>query len=91
MPPTSISRVDQARATLLQSESTLGQVKAQLNLATLTRDRSRVLVSGGVLSRQEGDTQEANYQVAAANVQVAESTIKANRCQPRPPDKAATV
>jgi multidrug efflux pump subunit AcrA (membrane-fusion protein) len=72
-------QVDQARATLLQSESTLGQVKAQLNLATLTRDRSRVLVSGGVLSRQEGDTQEANYQVAAANVQAAESTIKANR------------
>ncbi|HXB19977.1 MAG TPA: efflux RND transporter periplasmic adaptor subunit [Candidatus Solibacter sp.] len=72
-------QVDQARATLLQSESSLGQAKAQLTLATLTRDRSRVLVAGGVVSRQEGDTQEANYQVAAANVQAGESTIKANR------------
>ncbi len=72
-------QVDQARATLLQSESALGQVKAQLNLATLTRDRFRVLVAKGVLSRQDGDTQEANYQVAAANLQAAESAIKANR------------
>jgi multidrug efflux pump subunit AcrA (membrane-fusion protein) len=72
-------QVDQARATLLQSESALGQVKAQLNLAILTRDRFRVLVAKGVLSRQDGDTQEANYEVAAANVKAAESTIKANR------------
>src|SRR5205807_4001943 len=72
-------QVDQARATLLQSESMLGQVKAQLNLATLIRDRTRTLAATGVVSRQEGDTQEANYQVAAANVQAAESTIKANR------------
>jgi multidrug efflux pump subunit AcrA (membrane-fusion protein) len=72
-------QVDQARATLLQSESALGQVKAQLKLATLTRDRFRVLVDQGVVARQEGDTQEANYDVAAANVQASESTIKANR------------
>src|SRR5205807_1984194 len=71
--------VDQARATLLQSESALGQMKAQLHLATLNRDRYRVLAAQGVVSRQEGDTQEANYEVAAANLQAAESTIKANR------------
>lgn len=72
-------QVDQARATLLQSESALGQVKAQLHLATLNRDRYRVLTAQGVVSRQEGDTQEATYEVAAANLQAAESTIKANR------------
>jgi multidrug efflux pump subunit AcrA (membrane-fusion protein) len=72
-------QVDQARATLLQSESALGQAKAQLHLATLNRDRYRVLAAQGVVSRQEGDTQEANYEVAAANLQAAESTIKANR------------
>jgi multidrug efflux pump subunit AcrA (membrane-fusion protein) len=72
-------QVDQARATLLQSESILGQVKAQLKLATITRDRFRTLVDQGVVARQEGDTQEANYEVAAANLQAAESTIKANR------------
>src|SRR5437016_8156117 len=72
-------QVDQAKATLLQSESALGQVKAQLKLATLNRDRFRVLVDQGVVARQEGDTQEANYEVAAANLQAEESTIKANR------------
>ncbi|HEV2991611.1 MAG TPA: efflux RND transporter periplasmic adaptor subunit [Candidatus Angelobacter sp.] len=72
-------QVGQARATLSQSESALGQVKAQLNLAMLTRDRFRVLVTKGVLSRQDGDTQEANYEVAAANLQAAENTIKASR------------
>ena len=72
-------QVDQARATLLQSESALGHMKAQLHLATLNRDRYRVLAAQGVVSRQEGDTQEANYEVAAANLQAAESTIKANR------------
>src|SRR5205085_5912839 len=72
-------QVDQAKATLLQSESALGQVKAQLKLATLNRGRFRVLVDQGVVARQEGDTQEANYEVAAANLQAAESTIKANR------------
>jgi multidrug efflux pump subunit AcrA (membrane-fusion protein) len=71
-------QVDQARATLSQSQAALGQVKAQLNLATLTRDRFRVLVSKGVVARQDGDTQEANYQVAVANVESAENNIKAN-------------
>jgi multidrug efflux pump subunit AcrA (membrane-fusion protein) len=71
-------QVDQARATLSQSQAALGQVKAQLNLALLTRDRFRVLVAKGVLARQDGDTQEANYQVAAANVESAENVIRAN-------------
>lgn len=72
-------QVDQARATLLQSESALGQAKAQLHLATLNRDRYRVLTAQGVVSRQEGDTQEANCEIAEANLQAAGNTIKANR------------
>lgn len=72
-------QVDQARGTLLQSQSLLGQTQAQLNLAKITWDRWNVLVQRGVLSKQEGDTQYANYQVAVANVNAAENTVQANR------------
>jgi multidrug efflux pump subunit AcrA (membrane-fusion protein) len=68
-------QVDQARSTLRQSESVLGQTKAQLNLAKITWDRWNVLVQRGVLSKQEGDTQQANYLVAEANVKAAENTV----------------
>ncbi len=72
-------QVDQARGMLLQSESVLGQTQAQLNLAKVTWDRWNVLVQRGVLSKQEGDTQYANYQVAEANVKAAQNTISANK------------
>jgi multidrug efflux pump subunit AcrA (membrane-fusion protein) len=72
-------QVDQARATLLQSQSVLGQMQAQLKLASVTWDRYKVLVARGVLSRQDGDTQEANYEVAQANVKAAENSVVANQ------------
>jgi len=72
-------QVDQARGTLLQSQSVLGQTEAQLNLAKVTWDRWNVLVQRGVLSKQDGDTQYANYQVAEANVEAAQNTISANK------------
>jgi multidrug efflux pump subunit AcrA (membrane-fusion protein) len=72
-------QVDQARGTLLQSQSLLGQTQAQLNLAKITWDRWNVLVQRGVLSKQEGDTQYANYQVAEANVKAAQNTVSANK------------
>jgi multidrug efflux pump subunit AcrA (membrane-fusion protein) len=72
-------QVDQARATLLQSQSAVGQVQAQLNLALLTRNRFSVLVTKGVIARQDFDTQQANYEVAVANVSAAQSTVAANK------------
>ncbi len=72
-------QVAQARSNLRQSESNLAQLQAQLHLAALTWDRYKVLVAKGVFSRQEGDTQEANYRVSEANVSTAQSTIQANR------------
>ncbi len=72
-------QVSQARASLRQSESALAQMEAQLHLASLTWQRYRVLVIKGVLSRQDGDTQEANYRVSEANVRAAENTVQANR------------
>ena len=72
-------QVDQARSTLRQSESVLGQTQAQLNLAKITWDRWDVLVQRGVLSKQDGDTQHANFLVAEANVKAAQNTVLANR------------
>lgn len=72
-------QVQQARANLAQSQSNLAQMQAQLHLASVTWDRYKVLVSKGVFSRQDGDTQEANYRVAEANVHAAENTVEGNR------------
>ena len=60
-------------------ESNLAQMEAQLHLAALAWDRYKVLVAKGVFSRQDGDTQEANYRVAEANVRAAQSTVQGNR------------
>ncbi|HEX3682419.1 MAG TPA: efflux RND transporter periplasmic adaptor subunit [Bryobacteraceae bacterium] len=72
-------QVAQARANLEQSQSNLAQMEAQLHLAAVTWDRYKVLVAKGVFSRQDGDTQEANYRVAEANVRAAENTVQGNR------------
>src|ERR1700761_1341501 len=72
-------QVAQARSNLQQSESNLAQMEAQLHLASLTWDRYKVLVAKGVFSRQDGDTQEANYRVAEANVRAAQNTVEGNR------------
>jgi multidrug efflux pump subunit AcrA (membrane-fusion protein) len=72
-------QVAQVRSTLAQSESNLAQMEAQLHLAAVTWDRYKVLVAKGVFSRQDGDTQEANYRVAEANVRAAQNTVQGNR------------
>ncbi len=69
----------QARSVLAQSESTLGQMQAQEHLAQLNWDRYKILVAKGVFSKQDGDTQEANLQVAKANTNAALSTVQANK------------
>ncbi len=72
-------QVAQAQSNLAQSQATLVQVQAQEQLATLTFNRYKVLVAKGVFSRQEGDQQEANFNVAQANVRAAQSSIQGNR------------
>jgi multidrug efflux pump subunit AcrA (membrane-fusion protein) len=72
-------QVAQGRSTLLQSQSDLIQLQAQLHLQSVNWDRFKVLVTKGVFSRQQGDQQEANFHVAEANAQAAQSTIQANR------------
>ena len=72
-------QVDQGRASLQQSESMLRQTQAQAKLASVTWERYKVLVARGVFSKQDGDTQEANYNISVANVRAAEDTVNANR------------
>lgn len=72
-------QVDQARANLQQSESVLRQVEAQAALAKVTWERYRVLVERGVLSKQDGDTQQASYNVSQASVRAAQDTVNANK------------
>ncbi len=72
-------QVDQARSNLRQSESVVGQTQAQRNLAKVTWDRWSALAKAGVVSQQEGDTQQASYQVAEANVKAAQDAVLANR------------
>jgi multidrug efflux pump subunit AcrA (membrane-fusion protein) len=76
------AQVSQARATLAQSEKQLDQARAafenataQEELARVTWERYRVLVEHGAVSRQDADTQLANYRVAQANVRLQQAAI----------------
>jgi multidrug efflux pump subunit AcrA (membrane-fusion protein) len=87
------AQVAQARAIMLQSERQLEQARAALensqaqeDLARVTWARYRVLVEDGAVSRQDADTQSANYRVSQANtrlqeaaVRTAEQNVNANR------------
>ncbi|HLK69266.1 MAG TPA: efflux RND transporter periplasmic adaptor subunit [Bryobacteraceae bacterium] len=69
--------VDQAGSTVQQSEAALEQGKSNLNLAKVTAERWRNLLAKGVVSRQENDTYQAQYEAQQANVQALEKAIAA--------------
>jgi len=71
------AQVDQAKQQVKQAEQQLEQQKSQLALATVTVERYRVLVTKGVLSRQQGDQQEATYASELANVAAAQRNVEA--------------
>ncbi|MEI9976779.1 MAG: biotin/lipoyl-binding protein [Ignavibacteriota bacterium] len=76
------AQVAQGRATLSQAEQQLSQARASLenagaqqDLAKVTWDRYRVLVSHGAVSRQDADTEEANYKTTTANVHLQDAGV----------------
>jgi len=76
----------QAKAALQQAQSTLEQAlanqqqgKANQELARVTADRWRNLASKGVVSRQENDQYQAQYQAQTANLQALEKAVAAAR------------
>lgn len=71
------AQVDQARNQLSQSQAQLEQQKAQLALNKVTNDRYQALVKQGVLSRQDGDQQQTNFQTQVANVAASERNVEA--------------
>ena len=71
--------VDQARAAVDQAGANLEQGKANAELARVTAVRWSNLAGKGVVSRQENDTYQAQYQAQTANVQALEKAVAAAR------------
>ena len=76
------AQVAQGRATVAQAEQQVVQSKAALensiaqqDLAKVTWERYKVLVNHGAVSRQDADTQEANYKTTTANVHLQEAGV----------------
>ncbi len=72
-------QVDQAREQVRQAEAQRAQQETQLALARITVERYRVLVTKGVIARQEGDQREADFRAAQANVAAADRNVEALR------------
>lgn len=77
-------QVEQAKATLAQIESALEQSNAALQqgraneqLAKVTAARWDTLARQGIVSRQDNDTYQAQYQAQQANVQALEKAVAA--------------
>ena len=67
----------QSQAALRQSEAALVQAKANLKLAEVTLVRWKRLTDKGVVSKQEGDEKQADFDVRQAEVAAAEANINA--------------
>jgi multidrug efflux pump subunit AcrA (membrane-fusion protein) len=69
--------LSQAQAALGQAQASLDQARSQEHLADVTNTRWKTLVSRGVLSKQEGDQRQAEFDNASAVVRVAAANVKA--------------
>jgi len=71
--------LDQTRAALEQATANLQQGQAQEQLAKVTAERWKNLVSKGVVSRQENDTYQSQFVAAQANVSALEKAVASAR------------
>ncbi len=71
--------LQQAQAGLDQAQANLDQGKANLGLAKTTADRWKQLTAQGVVSRQDNDQYQSQYQAQTAGVQALEKAIAAQR------------
>jgi RND family efflux transporter MFP subunit len=71
--------LDQTRAALEQASANLQQGRANEELARVTASRWSNLAGKGVVSRQENDQYQAQFQAQAANVQALEKAVAAAR------------
>ena len=73
------ANLQQARAALDQALANYTQGKSTAELARVTAERWGRLVARGVVSKQENDQYQAQYQAQAANLQALEKAIAAQR------------
>ena len=73
------SAARQAQSSLEQALANLEQGKTNRDLARVTAERWSNLEKKGVVSRQENDTYQAQYQAQSANVQALEKSVAAAR------------
>jgi RND family efflux transporter MFP subunit len=69
--------IDQAHQTVQQAQAAVVQGKANANLARVTRDRYETLFKQNVISRQDFDTRQAQFEASEANVEALEKAIGA--------------
>jgi len=79
-------QIEQARATLAQSQAALAQLQAtlvgsqsSLKMATVTAQRNKSLVTQGIISKQDNDQAETAQETGEANVHAAEQSVLAQR------------
>jgi len=73
------ANVQQAQAALEQALANLDQGKSNLELARVTAQRWNTLAEEGIVSRQDNDQYQAQYQSQAAGVQALQKAIAAQR------------
>ena len=71
--------IDQANSTVEQSQAALRQGQTNEELARVTAVRWQNLLAKGVVSRQDNDTYQAQYQAQQASVQALEKAVAAAR------------
>lgn len=69
--------IEQAGSTIQQAEAALQQGRANANLAQVNAGRYKTLFGQGVVSRQDHDTYQAQYEAQQANVHALEKAISA--------------
>jgi len=79
-------QVRQAKATLAQAQAGLDQAqanyeqgKSSMELARITAERWKGLTAGGVVSRQDNDQYQAQYQMQVSSVQSLEKAVAGQR------------
>jgi multidrug efflux pump subunit AcrA (membrane-fusion protein) len=71
--------LDQANSTIQQAQAAVQQGSANANMSRVTAERWRNLLAKGVVSRQESDVYQAQYEAQQANVQALEKSVQAAR------------
>jgi RND family efflux transporter MFP subunit len=71
--------VDQAQASLEQAQAALEQGKSNRDLAKVTADRWKELVTQGIVSKQDNDQYQSQLVAQNANVQALDKAVAAQR------------